>query len=114
MVETFIGDTVVHDGTGTTPYYSPLFGRGGEAAVFSVEATHIKGTPGLVVAIEHKNAEDTTFTNAGTFSTINSVGVATREISGLKEELRFAFTFNAGSQGDFAHVLIPAPMWLPY
>ena len=113
MLETILGDILVHDGTGTAGYYSPPFGRGGEAAVFTVEVTHRNGTPTLVFAVEHKNAEDTSWSSAGSTSVAAS-GVATLDVSALKEELRIKFTFSSGNAGDFVNVLIPAPMWLPF
>ena len=114
MLVDIIGDDVVHDGDGTTPYYSPPFGRGGEAAVFSIEVTHVDGSPTMVVGVDHRNVDESNWSSAGTFSDITAASVATKELSGLKEELRFAFTFTVGVGGDFMHVLIPAPMWLPY
>lgn len=113
MLETILGDTLVHDGTGTAGYYSPPFGRGGEAAVFSIEVTHRTGTPTLVFAVEHKSPEDMAWTSAGSTS-VSSTGVATLEVSGLKEELRLKFTFSSGSLGNFVNILVPAPMWLPF
>jgi len=65
MLETTIGDTLIHDGTGSDPYYSPPFGRGGESAVFTVEITVRYGAPTLVFEVEHKNAEDTSWSSAG-------------------------------------------------
>ncbi len=113
MVATIIGDTLVHDGVGTAPFYSPPFLRGGEAAVFTIEVTLNNGGATLVFAVEHKNAEDTSWSSAGSTSA-SATGVRTLEISGLKEELRLKFTFSAGLAGDFVHVLVPAPMWLPF
>ena len=109
-----VGSQITHDGGGTTAYYSPSFPRGGEAAVFSVDVTHYSGGPTLVVTVEHKNVEDTSWTTAGTFSNITSTGVATKDVSSLKEEIRFAFTFTAGTAGDFCHVIVPEPAWRPY
>jgi hypothetical protein len=109
-----VGTQITHDGTGTTAYYSPSFRRGGEAAVFSVEATHKGGTPTLTVVVEHKNVEDTSWGTADTFSAIAATGLATKDISGLKEELRFAFTFASGNLNDFFHVIVAAPAWRPY
>lgn len=109
-----VGTQITHDGTGTTAYYSPSFPRGGEAAVFSVDVTHMRGGPTMVVTVEHKNVEDTSWSTAGTFSNITTTGLATKDISGLKEEIRFAFTFTAGSAGEFFHVIVPAPAWRPY
>jgi len=99
---------------GTTPYFSPSFPRGGEAALFSLEVTHKMGSsPSLAVTIDHKNEEDTTWTAAGAFTAITATGVATKDLSGLKEELRFAFT-PTGTDGDAFHVIVAAPAWRPY
>jgi len=109
-----VGTTIIHDGNGTVPYYSPAFPRGGLAALFSVNVTHVGGTPDLDIAVEHKNAEDTTWSSAGTFTTISTVGVASKDLSGLKEQLRLKFTYSAGSLGNFTHVIVAAPAWRPY
>ena len=111
-----IGSTLIHDGTGSTPYRTPSFGRGGEAAVFSVDVTHLKATTSLtlVVTVEHKNEADTTWTTAGTFANITATGVATKDITGLKEEIRISFTFTVGATPDFVHIVIPAPAWRPF
>ena len=109
-----VGTQITHDGSGTTAYYSPSFPRGGEAAVFSIDVTHMSGGPTLNVAVEHKNVEDTSWGTADSFSGITTTGLATKDISGLKEELRLAFTFSAGSAGNFFHVIVPAPAWRPY
>jgi len=113
MLETILGDTLVHDLTGATPYYSPPFGRGGEAAVFTLGVTHRSGSPSLVFAVEHKNAEDTSWSGAGS-TVASATGVVTLAVSALKEELRLNLRFGTGSAGDFVHVLVPAPMWLPF
>ena len=98
---------------GGTALYSPSFGRGGEAALFSAEVLAKIGAPSLTIDIEHKNTEDTAWTSAGTFAAIGSVGVATKDISGLKEEIRIKFTMT-GTDGDAFNLLIPAPAWRPY
>ena len=114
MQETFIGDTILHDGSTDPTYYTPPFGRRGEKAVFTIETTHTKGGPVVTPSVEHKNPEDTTWTVAGSFSNITGPGVSEVGIADLKEELRFALVFGGGSAGDYIHFLIPAPMWLPY
>ena len=98
---------------GTVPFYSPSFGRGGEAALFSLDVTHLSGGPSLLVDIEHKNAEDTTWSSAGAFASITTAGLATKDISGLKEELRFSF-LPTGTDGEAFHVIVPEPSWRPY
>lgn len=113
MLETTLGDILIHDGTGSDPYYSPPFGRGGESAVFTVEVTLRHGNPTLVLEVEHRNAEDTSWSSAGSTST-SATGVATLDVSSLKEELRLKFTFTSLVPGEFVHILVPAPMWLPF
>jgi len=109
-----IGTTIMHDGSGTNAYYSPVFPRGGLAALFSLDVTHVGGTPSLDVDVEHKNADDTSFTSVGAFTTITTVGVKTKDLSSLKEQIRFKYTYSAGSLGDFMHVIVAAPAWRPY
>ena len=100
---------------GTTPFYSPSFPRGGEAALFSLEVTHIWGSsPSLAVSVEHKNEDDTTWASAGSFTAITAAGIVpTKDLSGLKEELRFSF-LPTGSDGEAFHVIVSAPAWRPY
>ena len=111
-----IGSTIMHDGTGTTPYYTPSFPRGGEAAVFSLDVTHwgATGALTLVVTVEHKNSDETAWAPAGTFTNITAAGVSTKDLNTLKEEIRIAFTYTVGALGDFSHVVISAPAWRPY
>src|SRR5210317_1293862 len=99
---------------GGSPFYSPSFGRGGEAALFSLEVTHKIGTsPSLAVSIEHKNEDDTSWAAAGAFTAITATGVASKDVSGLKEEVRFSFT-PTGTDGDAFHVVVAEPAWRPY
>ncbi len=97
------------------PYYSPQFPRGGGAGTFTVEVTHIAGSPTLQVEIEHANTEDTGWTQARAFSNITSTTVASKDITGLKEIVRFKFGFGASpTAGDGVHAFVPAPSWRPY
>ena len=99
---------------GASSFYSPAFGRGGEAALFSLEVTNKMGTsPSLAVELEHKNAEDTAWASAGSFTAITALGVASKDISSLKEECRFKFT-PTGTDGDAFHVIVAGPAWRPY
>ena len=110
-----VGTQITHDGTGTTPYYSPPFPRGGASALFSLETTHKFGASlAMTVTVEHKNHDETTWGVADTFASVGSVAGFTKDITGLKEEIRFAFTFTAGSGGEFYHVVIAEPAWRPY
>ena len=98
---------------GGTPVYSPSFPRGGEAATFIAEILALGGTPSLAIAIEHKNFEDTTWATAGSFSTITAAGIASKDATGLKEEIRIKFTAT-GTDGEGFCMLMPEPAWRPY
>ncbi len=111
-----IGTTIFYlDGN---PYYSLEFGRGGLAATFAVDVTHIvlTGATSLLITVEHRNAEDTTWGTAGTFAGIGSVTPDTLDVSGLKEIVRFKYEFTGGSPvaSDAAHFLMQVPSWRPY
>ena len=109
-----VGSTISHDGTGTSPYYTSSFARGGEAATFALDVTQEGGTPNMTVKVEHKNYADTSYTTAGTFTAITATGVNTLDVTGLKEEIRLSFEFASGSLGDFFHVVMAAPAWRQY
>ena len=98
---------------GGNSFYSPSFGRGGEAALFSAEVLGKIGSASLSIDIEHKNTEDTTWASAGAFTAITGTGVYTRDISSLKEEIRVKFTLT-GTDGDAMNLLMPEPAWRPY
>jgi hypothetical protein len=100
--------------TQTDAYLSPEFPRGGLAAVFTVETTHLKGNPTLVVKVEHRNEDETSWATAGTFSNITTKTVTTLDVSTIKEIVRLSFEYSAGVAGDFFHVIVPAPAWRPY
>ena len=92
-----IGTTIFYlDGPA---YYSPEFGRGGLAATFSVDVSHygIAGAAQFDVTVETRNSEDTTWGTAGTFSAITGTGVATLDVTGLKEIVRFRYAMSGGS-----------------
>ena len=110
-----VGTTIFHDGSGTAPFFSPSFPRGGLAAVFSMDVTHKNGASlAMLVDVEHKNEDEVTFGSAGTFSSITATGIKTLDVIDIKEEVRLAFTFTAGSAGNFYHVVLSAPAWRPY
>lgn len=98
----------------TTAVYSPSFSRGGLAATFAIDISIFSGTQTFVVTVEHRNEDDTGFTTAGVFSNITGTGVATKDITGLKEVIRFKFNFTSGSAGDFLYAVVPAPAFRPY
>ena len=97
------------------PYYGPEFRRGGLAATFAVDVTHLVGSPTVTISVEHRNSEDTTFTSVGTFSSITSVGSASVDLSGIKEILRFSYVFDGADDAtDGVHLVMMPPSWRPY
>ena len=103
-----VGNYVIKTGN---PVYSPPIPRGGLAAVFGVNVIQVLGSPGLSVSIEHKSETDTAFANLGTFAAISSTGVSTKELSGIKEVVRFAFAFTGGTDGDLMLVELLRIIW---
>ena len=111
MIEaaTIVGETFLHDGTGTQAFYTPANPRPSEDVVFSVDVTHFAGaTLAGTLAIEDRDLAGEWGVPAGTFSSITATGVKTLEVTGLKEEYRAAVTFSLGSQGDFFHAYLNA------
>jgi len=96
------------------PYYSPAFPRGGEAAVFTVETTHVSSSPTFDVTIQHKNEADTSWTDLGAFTSITAVGISTKDVSDIKEMVRLKFSFTTTGADDAVHIIVPAPAWRPY
>ena len=109
-----VGELLMDDGS-HTPYYSPPFSREGLAATFIADVTHRQAAGGLtlLVSLEHRNLDDTTWSTAGSFAAISTVAVATKNITGLKELLRWAVTFSSGSAGEFYWALFTTA-WRPY
>ena len=108
-----LGTPILHDGTGTKAYLTPAFPRGGPNALFSVDVTHEGGSPSMDIAVQHKNHDETeaAWTVLGNFATITSTGVASKDLEGCKEQVRFSITFSAGSLGSFFMVRFLAPVW---
>ena len=96
-----------------TPYKSPIFGRGGESAVFNIDMLNIEGSADMTVTVQHKNAEDTSWGTLGAFALIDAIGLATLEASGIKEMLRFLYAVGGSvGSGDFVHFFVYAPTWM--
>ncbi len=109
-----VGTTVFKlDGS---PYFSPEFGRGGLAATFSADVTQVTaGLVGFTITVETRNSEDTSWTTLGTFSAITATGAPTVDLTGCKEIVRFAYSFDATDAAVAAvHFLMQSPSWRPY
>lgn len=100
---------------GGVSYFSPTFLRGGLAATFGIEVFALTGSsPTLECTIEHKNAEDTSFTTAGTFSSMSAAGMAKLDVGSLKEQIRLNITVGGAANTNTVYANILAPMWRPY
>ena len=77
------------------------------------------GWPLLVAICQNdvirSSEEDTSFADADSFATMSSTGVFQKDITGLKEIVRFKYEFDAGDASDATvHILMQAPSWRPY
>jgi hypothetical protein len=108
-----VGSTVYkNDGN---PYYSPSFPRGGLAAVFVADVTHVEQSPTFKIAVEHRDEHDTTWSTASTFADFTAVDTKTLDVTGLKQIIRFKYEFDAGDASTVGvHFLMQAPTWRPY
>ena len=96
-------------------YYSPSFPRGGLAAVFVVDVTHVVSSPTFDVTVEHRDEHDTSWTTLGTFTSITAVGTDTLEGTAIKQVLRFKYDFDAQDGPECGvHFVMQAPTWRPY
>lgn len=101
-------------GSGATKY-TGTFPRGGLSATFQIQVLDLVGSPtDLGAVVEHKNVEDATFATAATFSTINSVTVASVNATSIKEQVRYAFTPTATNAWEGFYIALPAPAWRQY
>lgn len=98
-----------------TAYYSPEFPRGGLSATMAAHVTHVEGSPTFGITIEERNEDETSFTTNDSFSGITSAGNVQKDVSSLKEIIRFKYSFDAGDQAtDAVHFMMQAPSWRPY
>ena len=108
----FLGQTITKfDGVAWT---SPPFPRGGDAATFVVECSHVHHSATLSVSLEHKNVEDTSYSTLTTLADITTTGVTVASASGIKEELRWKATITTADAEDAAVIIPYEPVWRPY
>ena len=97
--------------------FSPIFGRGGQGALFSIDVLDVPGGGALLnVDVEHKNSDDTTWGTLASFSAISATGVKTLAASGCKEQLRFNYSISGGGAPntyDTFYINVLAPVWTP-
>ena len=99
-----------------TNYYSPVIARQTMHAIFVAQVTNCGGggTITVNVDVQHRNRSDTSWTSAGTFTAITADGIYTKELSGLKELVRYAFNISGAGTSSYsgAQVFGGAPSWL--
>jgi hypothetical protein len=96
-------------------YFSPEFPRGGLAATFATSVTHLVNSADFTITVQHKSREETTFADLGTFAVITAIGESQEDMTGLKEIIRFKYTFDGGDSWNAAvHFFMQAPSWRPY
>jgi hypothetical protein len=108
----FLGQNLLKQ-DGNTYYTNPI-ARGGEAGLFSLSITHVANSPTVAVSVEHKNSADTSWTTAGAFSSITTVGEYQLGVSGLKEMVRIALVISGASANAGINVVLNAPSWRYY
>jgi hypothetical protein len=94
--------------------YTPAVPRQADSATFKLDVTTFHdagGAPSLSVAIEHRNENENTWTTADNFTAITATGLATRNVSGLRDRVRLKFLFTAGPAASYARILILPPVW---
>jgi len=97
-----------------TPYYSPMFPRGGLVGYFRVDAQTKWGTsPTLDISVEHRNEADTAWTTASSFTQITTVGSFALQVGALKELLRLKYTIGGTEVYAGWHFTALAPQWAP-
>ncbi len=103
----------VFKGDGGT-LYSPEFPRGGLAALFGANILQVFSSPTLLLSVDGRNHDETSFTNMGTFSNITTGGLKQLDLGNLKEILRFGFTISAATAAAGVAIEMVAPQWRPY
>jgi hypothetical protein len=106
-----VGITLLKMSGGT--YESPPFSRQGLQALFAVDILKLTATS-LLIDIEHKNIEDTSWASLGSFASITSTGINTVGHAGIKELVRFVYTITASNDWDGVHLNMLAPAWADY
>ena len=110
-----VGSVILSPG-GSSPIYTKPMPRGGESALVSLNVTEFfSASVALVVAVEMRNEDGTTWTTAGTFAAITGTGVVSKNVSGVKQLVRLLIHFDSGStHGDSARIDGINFSWRPY
>jgi hypothetical protein len=94
--------------------YTPAVPRQADSVTFKVDVVTFHdagGAPSITVTVEHRNANEATWSTAETFTAITAAGLATRDVSGLRDLVRLKVVFTAGPAASYARLLILPPVW---
>ncbi|MFO0981500.1 MAG: hypothetical protein U1E76_07050 [Planctomycetota bacterium] len=105
-----IGELLIKDATSV---HSPIISRGTDAGTFAYNLLQLGGTTtgSVAAAVEHRNADESSWTNAGSPPPPRPDRSSRRSVADLKELTRFKFTLNSGSSDAWARVAIMPPVW---
>ena len=82
--------------------------------MFSCDVLQV-GTAGtLDIDVEHKNPDEVNFMLLGSFTQLTAAGVGTKDLTGIKEQVRFKYTVGGTQAYSFVHFNMLAPAWRPY
>lgn len=99
-----------------SPYLSRHFERCGFSAVFRAQILNVSTAGDLTIDIEHKNADETSFSLLISFATASVPSLIEVDTigNGIKEQLRFKYTVGGSSEYDAVTFLMLAPTWRLY
>jgi len=108
----YIGDLFLRF-SGVT-YFTPTMPRGGLRGTWLFQLLDLTGT-GVVVTVEHKNEEDTSFLPlASTILTVIGSTPIRIDASGVKEQWRISYVVNGAASTDAAYANTLSPSWAAY
>lgn len=92
--------------------FSPWFSRSELAAVFSAEVIDVGGGGTLSIDVQHRNNDETAATSLGTIGPLGAAGVTSSTMTGIKEQVRFAYAVGGTSDSDWVHFRMLNPSWI--
>lgn len=98
------------------PYYGEAFPRVTTRALLAAQVTNYipagGGTTTITITVQHRNSDDTGWTDANAFAGITSEGLKTLDCAALKEWIRYKVVVAATNRYEGACIFFPAAMWL--